>query len=129
VTVAADRQTGVMTRDDVLAICLGLPAAEETYPFGEDVAVIKVGGKMFALVPLSDVPQSVNLKCDPAEALELRQAYVGIRPGYHQNKRHWNTVDLDGSVDDDLVRGLIEGSYDLVVAGLPRALRADVERS
>ena len=94
-----------MTRDEVLAICLGLPAAEETYPFGEEVAVIKVGGKMFALVPLSEEPGSVNLKCDPAWALELREAYPGIRPGYHQNKRHWNTVDLDGSVEDDVVRG------------------------
>ena len=112
-----------MTPDDVLTICLGLPAAEETYPFGEDVAVIKVGGKMFALVPLSGEPGSVNLKCDPARALELRDAYTGIRPGYHQDKRHWNTVVLDGSVEDDVLRGLIEDSYDLVVARLPRSIR------
>ena len=112
-----------MTRDEVLAICLGLPAAEETYPFGDEVAVIKVGGKMFALVPLSGGPGSVNLKCEPGRALELRAAYAGIRPGYHQNKRHWNTVDLDGSVEDDVVRSMIEDSYDLVVAGLPRAVR------
>jgi predicted DNA-binding protein (MmcQ/YjbR family) len=118
-----------MTRDDVLAMCLELPAAEETYPFGEEVAVIKVGGKMFALVSLDDGPPSVNLKCSPARALELREAYAGIRPGYHQNKRHWNTVDLDGSVEDDVVRGLIEDSYDLVVAGLPRAVRADLEQA
>jgi predicted DNA-binding protein (MmcQ/YjbR family) len=115
-----------MTRDDVLAICLELPAAEETYPFGDEVAVIKVGGKMFALVPLNEEPGSVNLKCDPARALELREAYAGIRPGYHQNKRHWNTVDLDGSVEDDVVRGLIADSYDLVVAGLPRSVRAEL---
>jgi len=115
-----------MTRDDVLAICLGLPAAEETYPFGDEVAVIKVGRKMFALVPLSEETRSVNLKCDPGRALELREAYAGIRPGYHQNRRHWNTVDLDGSVDDDVVTGLIEDSYDLVVAGLPRAVRAEL---
>ena len=115
-----------MTRDDVLAICLELAAAEETYPFGEDVAVIKVGGKMFALVPLIGEPGSVNLKCDPARAIELREAYPGIRPGYHQNKRHWNTVDLDGSVEDDVVRGLIADSYDLVVAGLPRSIRAEL---
>ena len=115
-----------MTRDDVLTICLDLPAAEETYPFGDEVAVIKVGGKMFALVPLNEEPGSVNLKCDPARALELREAYAGIRPGYHQNKRHWNTVDLDGSVEDDVVRGLIADSYDLVVAGLPRSVRAEL---
>jgi predicted DNA-binding protein (MmcQ/YjbR family) len=122
------RQTVTMTRDDVLAICLGLPAAEETYPFGEEVAVIKVGGRMFALVPLSEGPGSVNLKCEPERALELREAYAGIRPGYHQNKRHWNTVDLDGSVEDEVVRGLIEDSYDLVVAALPRAVRAELKR-
>jgi predicted DNA-binding protein (MmcQ/YjbR family) len=115
-----------VTGDDVLAICLDLPAAEETYPFGEDVAVMKVCGKMFALVPLSDGPSSVNLKCEPARALELREAYAGIRPGYHQNKRHWNTVDLDGSVEDDVVLGLIQDSYDLVVARLPRAARAEL---
>jgi predicted DNA-binding protein (MmcQ/YjbR family) len=112
-----------MTRDDVLALCLDLPAAEETYPFGDEVAVFKVGGKMFALVPLSGTGESVNLKCEPGRALELRAAYDGIRPGYHQNKQHWNTVDLDGSVEDDVVRGLVQDSYDLVVAGLPRAVR------
>jgi len=127
VTVGAGRQTERMTRDDVLAICLGLPASEETYPFGDEVAVIKVGGKMFALVPLSEGPASVNLKCDPARALELRAAYAGIRPGYHQNKRHWNTVDLDGSVEDDVVRGLVEDSYELVLAGLPRRVRAGLQ--
>lgn len=112
-----------MTRDDVLATCLDLPGAEETYPFGEEVAVIKVGGKMFALVPLTGEPASVNLKCDPARALELREVYAGIRPGYHQDKRHWNTVELDGSVEDDVVRGLIVDSYDLVVAGLSSSVR------
>jgi predicted DNA-binding protein (MmcQ/YjbR family) len=111
-----------MNRDQVLELCLGLPGAEETYPFGDGVAVCKVGGKMFALVNLDDDPV-VNLKCDPARALELRAAYPGIGPGYHQNKRHWNSVDLDGSVEDEVVRSLVEDSYDLVVAGLPRAAR------
>ena len=114
-----------MTRDEVLAFCLDLPAAEETYPFGDEVAVMKVGGKMFALVALGGDPV-VNLKCDPAHALELRAAYSGIRPGYHQNKRHWNTVDLDGSVEDVVVAGLITASYDLVVAGLPRSTREEL---
>ena len=115
-----------MTRDEILAICLDLSGAEETYPSGEEVAVMKVGGKMFALVPLSEGSASVNLKCDPGRALELRQAYAGIRPGYHQNKRHRNTVALDGSVEDDVVRGLIADPYDLVVAGLPRAVREEL---
>lgn len=112
-----------MDRDDVLALCLGLPGAEEHYPFGDEVAVMKVGRRMFALVSLGDDPGVVNLKCDPARALELREAYAGIRPGYHQDKRHWNSVDLDGSVEDDVLRGLVEDSYDLVVARLPRAVR------
>jgi len=112
-----------MTRDDVLALCAGLPGAVEDYPFGEDVAVFKVEGRMFALVPLAGGPGSVNLKCDPATALELRARHPAVRPGYHQDKRHWNSVDLDGSVEDDVVRGLVEDSYDLVVAKLPRALR------
>jgi len=77
-----------MTRGEVLAICLNLPAAEETYPFGDEVAVIKVGGKMFALVRLFEEPGAVNLKCDPTQALELREIYSGIRPGDYQNKRH-----------------------------------------
>ena len=112
-----------MNRDDVLALCLALPGTEETYPFGDEVAVMKVGGKMFALVSLSGDPGVVNLKCDPARALELREVYAAIRPGYHQDKRHWNSVDLDGSVEDDLVRELVEDSYDLVVARLPRRVR------
>ena len=111
-----------MDRDGVFALCLALPGAEETYPFGDEVAVMKIGGKMFALVSLGDEPV-VNLTCDPSRALELRAAHAGIRPGYHQDKRHWNSVDLDGSVEDDVVRGLVEDSYDLVVAKLPRAVR------
>jgi predicted DNA-binding protein (MmcQ/YjbR family) len=114
-------------RDDVIRFCLGRPGAQETYPFGDGVAVFKVGGRMFALVDLGDGPGVVNLKCDPARALELRDAYAGIRPGYHQDKRHWNSVDLDGSVEDDLVRELVEDSYELVVARLPRAVRAGLD--
>jgi predicted DNA-binding protein (MmcQ/YjbR family) len=117
-----------MDRDQVLAMCLGLPGAEETYPFGDGVAVCKVGGRMFALVTL-DGPPVVNLKCDPAHALELRAAYAGIRPGYHQDKRHWNSVDLDGTVEDALVRELVEDSYALVVAGLPRRVREGLASS
>ncbi len=77
---------------------------------------------MFALVPLDGDPGSVNLKCDPGLALELRARHPAVRPGYHQNKRHWNTVELDGSIDDEL-RWVIDHSYELVVAGLPRAVR------
>lgn len=113
-----------MTRDEVLELCLGLPGAVEDYPFGDDVAVIKVGGKLFALIPLRDEPGTVNLKCDPALALELRDRHPAIEPGYHQDKRHWNTILLDGTVPGDELAELIEHSYRLVVAGLTRAVRA-----
>jgi len=112
-----------MTRDDVLEVCAGLPAAVEDYPFGDGVAVFKVGGRMFALVPLEGSPASVNLKCDPDLAVELRDRHSSVRPGYHQNKRHWNTVDLDGSVDGDDIRWMVDHSYELVLRSLPRAVR------
>lgn len=115
-----------MTRDDVLSYCLSKPAAVETYPFGEDHAVIVVAGKMFALVSLTGQPATVNLKCDPAYAVELRAAHAAVQPGYHMNKRHWNTVTLDGSLDEDELRGLVDDSYDLVVARLPRRLRCEL---
>ena len=112
-----------MTRDEVLAHCLGLPSAVDDYPFGDEVAVFKVGGKMFAIVSLEGSP-SATLKCDPDLALELRARYDAVRPGYHTNKRHWNTVDLDGSIPADEVREMIGHSYELVVKSLTRAERA-----
>jgi predicted DNA-binding protein (MmcQ/YjbR family) len=115
-----------MNRDAVLALCAGLPAAEEDYPFGDGVTVFKVGGKMFALVPLEGEPPTMNLKCDPELALELRERYSAVQPGYHQNKRHWNTVTLDGSVADDDLAGMIEDSYELVVRALPRRIRDEL---
>lgn len=116
-----------MTRDEVLNVCAALPGATEDYPFGDGVAVFKVGGRMFALVPLEESPETVNLKCDPELALDLRDRYPSVRPGYHQNKRHWNTVELDGSIDDGDVRWMIDHSYELVVAGLPRAVRERIQ--
>ncbi|MGH3522773.1 MAG: MmcQ/YjbR family DNA-binding protein [Mycobacterium sp.] len=112
-----------MTRDQVIAICAGLPQAVEDYPFGDGVAVFKVGGRMFALVSLDGDPGSINLKCDPDIALDLRARHAAVRPGYHQNKRHWNTVELDGSIVDDELREMIDHSYELVVSQLPRAQR------
>jgi predicted DNA-binding protein (MmcQ/YjbR family) len=99
----------------------------EDYPFGDGVAVFKVGGRMFALVSLEGSPGTVNLKCDPDLAVALRAQYSAVRPGYHQNKRHWNTVDLDGSVEDDELREMIDHSYELVVNRLPRAERARLQ--
>ena len=126
-SVTRRRRVGAMTRDDVLDLCTGLSGAVEDYPFGDEVAVFKVGGRMFALVMLDGSSGTVNLKCDPDHALELRARYAAVRPGYHQNKRHWNTVELDGSVEDDELRAMIDHSYELVVAGLPRAVRIRLE--
>ncbi len=110
-------------RDRVIAACGAKPGSAEDYPFGDEVAVFKVAGRMFALVPLGSPPGSVSLKCDPYLAAGLRDRYAAITPGYHLNKRHWNTVALDGSVPDEELLELIDHSYELVVARLTRAQR------
>jgi len=112
-----------MDLPDVISHILSKPGAAETTPFGPDTLVYKVGGKMFALTSPDDFPSAVNLKCDPERALELRDTYRAITPGYHMNKRHWNTLILDGSVPVTLVRELIDHSYHLVVAGSPNGKR------
>lgn len=103
--------------------CRAKPGVTEAFPFGEDVLVFKVMSKVFALTNLQDVPPRVNLKCDPARAEELRARYAGVVPGYHMNKRHWNTVSLKDDVPDDEIRALVDHSYELVARGLPRAER------
>jgi predicted DNA-binding protein (MmcQ/YjbR family) len=113
-----------MTRDQVLDLCASLRGAAEDYPFGDDVAVFKVEGKMFALVALAGEPGSVSLKCDPDVALELRARHEAVRPGYHLNRRHWNTVELDGTVEDAELGEMIDHSYELVVSRLPRNQRS-----
>lgn len=103
--------------------CLTFPGSEETFPFGSTVSVFKVAGKMFALSRLGASPLSVSLKCDPVLAEQLRDAHPAIRPGYHLNKRHWNTVALDGSLPDRMIKDMVEDSYDLVVSRLPASRR------
>ncbi len=110
---------------DVCAHCLSLPQVEETTPFGPDVLVYKVAGKMFALAIPDEFPARINLKCDPDRAMELRDQHESIIPGYHMNKKHWNTLILDGSLPSKLVRELIEHSYQLVVASLPARTRKE----
>jgi len=100
--------------------CLGKPRATEGTPFGPDVLVFKVGGKMFALAALDDVPATVNLKCDPDLALDLRDRYDEVRPGYHMNKKHWNTVEIQGAIPYVELRKMIDHSYDLVAKSLPK---------
>jgi predicted DNA-binding protein (MmcQ/YjbR family) len=108
--------------------CLKKRGATEGTPFGETVLVFKVADKMFALAALDDVPTTVNLKCDPDLALELRDRYEQIRPGYHMNKKHWNTVEIDGGIPEAELRKMIDHSYELVVKGLPKVQRAKVLR-
>jgi len=98
--------------------CLNKPFVTESFPFDEVTLVFKVAGKMFALLNL-DGNLSINLKCDPEKALELREHYPAVLPGYHMNKRLWNTVLLDGTLGNDLVKSWIDDSYNLVVAKLP----------
>jgi predicted DNA-binding protein (MmcQ/YjbR family) len=104
-------------------LCLGFAGAEETFPFGPETSVFKVGGKMFALSRLGGDPLSVSLKCEPPLAEELRAAHPAIMPGYHLNKRHWNTIVIDGSLPERMIADMVEDSYDLVVSQLPRARR------
>jgi predicted DNA-binding protein (MmcQ/YjbR family) len=103
--------------------CLEQPGAIEDFPFGPEHSVFKVAGKMFALSPLDRMPLEVSVKCEPDLALQLRAGHPAIRAGYHLNKRHWNTITLDDSVPDQLVRDLIEDSYDLVFSALPKRVR------
>ena len=103
--------------------CLTKRGVAEDTPFGEEHLVFKVGGKMFALVTLEEVPASANLKCDPDLALELRDRYEQVRPGYHMNKKHWNSVEIESGISDAEIRKMIDHSYDLVVQGLPKAAR------
>jgi len=108
-------------------LCVGFRGSVETFPFGPETSVFKVAGKMFALSALAERPVRVSLKCEPPLAERLRAAHAAVIPGYHLNKRHWNTVIIDGSMREQLIRHMIEDSYDLVVSKLPltqrRALR------
>jgi len=107
--------------------CLSKPRATEGTPFGPDVLVFKVRGKMFALAALEEVPTTVNLKCDPDLALELRDRYEQIQPGYHMNKKHWNTVEIESGIPDAEVREMIDHSYELVTESLSKAERKKLE--
>jgi predicted DNA-binding protein (MmcQ/YjbR family) len=105
-------------------LCLSFPGAHEDFPFGPKASVFKVEKKMFAISLLSDSPLKVSLKCEPELAEELRSSYPdAVAPGYHLNKRHWNTVLCDGTLSDTMVRDMVEDSYDLIVAAMPAAVR------
>ncbi len=112
----------VATRDYLLS----KPEAIEDYPFGPDVAVMKVKGKMFATLATEDGEGRMNLKCDPHEALMLRDMFVAVKPGYHMNKKHWNTIHLDGSIPAGEVQRMIDNSYALVVGSLNKTIKTEL---
>jgi len=117
-----------MDLEELIKLCMGMREVEEASPFGPDTLVYKVCGKMFALTSPDGFPTRVNLKCDPDRAEELRGEYDAVIPGYHMNKRHWNTVILDGSLGDELERELVAHSYALVVGSLRKADRERLEK-
>lgn len=120
-----------MTISDFYDFCLGKKGVTEHFPFDEDTLVFKVGGKMFALSSLSEWEKgtpSVNLKCDPEYAEELRADYEGVQPGYHMSKKHWNTILFNKDVPDQMIRELIVYSYDLVFKGLKKSEREAIEK-
>jgi predicted DNA-binding protein (MmcQ/YjbR family) len=112
-----------MKRNALAAYCLSKTAAQVEQPFGPDVDVFKVMGKVFALIPVGADPTNISLKCDPVFATMLRDTYPAVTPGWHLNKRHWNTVKIDGSVSDDEIEEWIDHSYEQVVKGLTKADR------
>ncbi len=116
-----------MEYDQLRAHILAKRGAEGGYPFGPGAFVVKVGGKMFALLSEDEDPATISLKVDPDEGELLRGQYPTIIPGYHLNKRHWITATLDGSLPHDLLPDLVDDSYALVVATLTRAVRASLE--
>lgn len=107
--------------------CLTYAGAREDYPFGPEPLVVKVGGKMFALIGENDGIANISLKCDPHMAELLRMEHEAVKPGYHLNKKHWNTVTADGTVPDTELQWMIGHSYELVVKGLTKAQRLELE--
>lgn len=116
-----------MDYKDAREFLLSRPEAVEDFPFGPEVAVFKVKGKMFATLGMESGVARTNLKCDPDEAQALRDIFAGVLPGYHMNKKHWNTVLLDGSVPDYEIKRMMDRSYGLVVKGLRKVERQSLE--
>lgn len=114
-----------MNIEEIRDFCLSLKGVTECFPFDEVTLVFKVGDKMFLLTNL-DGELSINIKCDPDKAIELRERYSAVMPGYHMNKQHWNTIMMDGSIGVDAISGWIVDSYNLVVASLPKSKRIEI---
>ena len=115
-----------MNVEELREYCMSLKGTTESFPFDDTTLVLKVQGKMFALIPLSTAETSISLKCDPELAISLREEYDAVVPAYHFNKKHWNTVFIDNRLTKKLVCDWIVHSYNLVVAGLPVKLREEL---
>lgn len=111
-----------MNVEELRDYCLSLPNAEESFPFDDETLVMKIGGKMFAFIPLEKVETCINLKCDPELAIEMREKFRSVQPGFHMNKTHWNTVIISDEISENLIKEWIKHSYELVKAKLPRSL-------
>lgn len=109
-----------MNIEELRDYCMSKKAVEETLPFGPDTLVFKVMGKAFLLTGLDENPVQFNVKCDPEKVIELREQYSCVLPGYHMNKKHWNTIVADGSVSNRLLKEWITDSYNLVISGMPK---------
>lgn len=107
--------------------CLNLKGVTQEFPFDNRTLVYKVMGKMFALADVEEF-ESINLKCDPEKAIELRERYPAVKPGYHMHKKHWNTVAIDGSLSDRLIEEWIIDSYNLVASGLTKKLKEELSQ-
>jgi predicted DNA-binding protein (MmcQ/YjbR family) len=116
-----------MNIEELRDYCNSKKHVTEGFPFGGDTLVFKVMNKMFALTGIDSNPPSVNLKCEPEKAIALREEYSCVLPGYHMSKQHWNTVVLDDSVPDSLIKEWIDDSYNLIVASLPKRLRMEMD--
>lgn len=108
--------------------CLKKKGVTEEFPFDEETLVFKVWGKIFILASLETIPLQINLKSNPEKAIELREEYEAVQPGYHMNKKHWNTVIVDGSIPNKRILEWIDESYELVVSGLKRSERQKLEK-
>jgi predicted DNA-binding protein (MmcQ/YjbR family) len=117
-----------MNAVELKSYLLDLPGASETFPFGPDVSVMKVGGKVYALCRFDEQPLRLSLKCDPDEALTLREMYSAVQPGYHLNKEHWNTVTINGSIPDIEIHAMIDHSYALIFNALPKRIQKEITK-
>ena len=115
-----------MNIESLREYCLSKKAVAEDFPFGETTLVFRVMNKIFLLVAMDASPLQFNAKCEPGKAIELREEYDAVKPGYHMNKKHWNTVVIDGSISSALIKEMIDDSYNLIIQSLPKSLRQEL---